>query len=247
MARNRMLSELAVGTKVTAEVNSIKRNFIVVHQGRPSSIYSSTFDNSTILMLEDIHENRQWHSSNINSYSASTIHSYLNSTFLNLCAPVIKNNVKQVKIPYRAGEGYGTSIMSGESGLAAKIWLPSGYEVGFTTSDSRYFPADGAKFSFFLSGNASDAQNKRLAYLNGSAVDWWLRSPWCNSSSGSTIAWVVSFGGSYNEINCSNTYGIRPALALPSTLFVSENGDLTEDNGLSGIYVKKAGIWVPVF
>lgn len=41
--------------------------------------------------MKDIYENRQWHSSNTNDYANSTIHSYLNSTFLNL----FESNIKE--------------------------------------------------------------------------------------------------------------------------------------------------------
>lgn len=220
------LREQTVGSIVKAEVGGVLRNFIVVHQGKPSSIYSRTFDNSTILLMEEIYETHQWHTSNINSYSASTIHSYLNSTFLNLCAPVIKNNVKQVRIPYRAGYGADTTVTSGESGLACKIWLPSGYEVGFTTADSQYFAEDGAKFNFFFSGTEADANTKRIGYLNGSATRWWLRSPCCGSGYSYTRAWNVFTSGIESHTDCSNSYGIRPAFTLPGTMIVLPDGTL---------------------
>ena len=53
--------------------------------------------------MKDIYEKRQWNSSNTNDYANSTIHSYLNSTFLNLLEPNIKRAIKQVKLPYRKG------------------------------------------------------------------------------------------------------------------------------------------------
>ncbi|WP_374220570.1 DUF6273 domain-containing protein [Oscillibacter sp. CU971] len=45
-----------------------------------------------------------------------------------------------------------------------------------------------------------------------SASNWWLRCPYCNSSNGATNAQNVNSNGSWNNNNCSNTYGIRPAL-----------------------------------
>lgn len=223
-----LLGDMAIGSIVKADVGGTTREFIVVQQGRPSSIYSTTFNNATVLLMKDAYENRQWHTSNVNNYAASAIHSYLNNTFLNLCSTVIRNNVKQVKIPYRAGEGYGTTVTSGESGLAAKIWLPSGYEVGITTPDNLYFPADGSKFSYFLSGAAADANTRRLCYLNGIAVDWWLRSPFCNTNNGSANAWSVNSKGNTNYAyhECSYYYGIRPALALPNSMLVLPDGTL---------------------
>ena len=169
------LSTKAVGSTVKLKVNGTAREFLVVHQGKPSSLYDESC-NGTWLLMKDIYENRQWHSSNSNSYKASTIHSYLNGTFLNLFDADIREVIKQVKIPYVNGTG-NSAVASGSSGLSCKIFLLSGREVGFSTSDNQYFPNDGAKLSYFESGTGSSALNKRIAKLNGSAAFWWLRSP----------------------------------------------------------------------
>ena len=50
-----------------------------------------------------------------------------------------------------------------------------------------------------------------------SAVTWWLRSPYCNSNTGATNALNVNTNGNWNNNNCSNSYGIRPALMESET------------------------------
>lgn len=226
------LGTKAVGSTVKLNVNGTAREFLIVHQGKPSSIYDNSCD-GTWLLMKDCYESRQWHSSNNNDYENSTIDSYLNSTFLNLFDANIQNAIKQVKIPYRKGAGYSTTVTSGASGLSVKIFLLSGYEVGWTTSDSNYFPADGAKLDYFLSGNGSSAQSKRVANLNGSAAYWWLRSPYCDSSSGSARAFRVGSGGDWFSSLCSVSYGIRPALILPSSLLVSDDGSISTNTAPS--------------
>lgn len=178
--------------------------------------------------MKDIYENRQWHSSNVNNLENSTIHSYLNSTFLNLFDSNIRDAIKQVKIPYRKNGGSGGSDQSGANGLLCKIFLLSGYEIGFTTSDNSYFPVDGAKLSYFESGTGTSANNKRIANLNGSAASWWLRSPYSGNTSS---VWGVFTGGNYYGGNVWGSFGIRPALVLPSTLVVDENGVISEKTG----------------
>ena len=164
---------------------------------------------------------------------------YLNGTFLNLFDADIREVIKQVKIPYVNGTG-NSAVASGSSGLSCKIFLLSGREVGFSTSDNQYFPNDGAKLSYFESGTGSSALNKRIAKLNGSATYWWLRSPY---TGGTSRAWCVgSNGGCYNG-GCSGSYGIRPALVLPSDLLVSADGSvqtntpptITSTSGNSGV------------
>ena len=220
---NVQLGSKAIGSIVKLKVNGTATEFIVVHQGKPSSIYDESC-NGTWLLMKDIYENRQWHSSNVNKLESSTIHSYLNSTFLNLFENNIRDAIKQIKIPYRKGGGSGGSDQSGANGLSAKIFLLSGYEVGWTTSDIRYLPVDGAKLDYFESGDGTSASNKRIATRNGVAVRWWLRSPQTNNLY--SVNLVDSDGQSYS-LNAPNSYGIRPALVLPSDALVDDSGNVT--------------------
>ena len=211
------LGSMSVGSTVKLKLGGTARDFLVVHQGLPSSMYDSSC-NGTWLLLKDIYTTRQWDSSN-NDYKNSDIHSYLNGTFLNLFDDSIKNTIKQVKIPYQNGTGSGGSVASGANGLSCKIFLLSGYEVGFSTSDNSYFPRDGAKLSYFSSGTGNAANNKRIANYNGSATIWWLRSPITNDTDS---VWYVNSDGDCNYWYYFNTFGVRPALVLPSDILVDD-------------------------
>ena len=218
------LSNKTIGSIVKLKVNGTLRDFIVVHQGKPSAIYDASCD-GTWLLMKDCYEARQWHSSNVNDYASSTIHSYLNSTFLNLIDANIRNQIKQVKLPYRAGSGYGKSVSSGANGLSAKIFLLSAEETSYKHD---YMPTgEGAELAYFRGCVDNGADSKRIANLNGSAAGWWLRSPYCSSNGGATYALRVSTNGSWSYDGCSNAgYAIRPALILPSSLLVSDDGSV---------------------
>lgn len=205
--------DLAVGSSVYANVNGTRTEFLVVHQGVPSSIYDTSCD-GTWLLMKNIYEKRAWHSSAVNDYGNSTIHSYLNSTFIGLFDANIQSAIKQVKLPYRKGSGSGTGITSGASGLAAKTFLLSGVEVNWSSSTFTYFPNDGACLSYFFGCATTDS--KRIAYLNGSATIWWLRSPCCSSMYGATRVLAANVGGNYTNVGCTGSYGIRPAFVLDS-------------------------------
>lgn len=221
------LSSKAIGSTVKLKVNGSARNFIVVHQGKPSSVYDDSC-NGTWLLMQDIYENRAWHSSNANDYANSTIHSYLNSTFLNLFESNIKNAIKQVKLPYRKGSGTSTTVTSGSNGLSAKIFLLSATETSF---DFGYMPSgEGAELAYFKGCADNSSDSKRVAYLNGAAADWWLRSPYCNYS---RFALFVDSNGDWYGSYCSDSYGIRPALILPSTLLVSDDGTVSTNTAPS--------------
>ena len=215
------LGDLEIGTIVHIKENGVYQDYIVVNQGLPSSMYDSSC-NGTWLLRKDIYTTRTWDSSN-NDYKNSNIHSYLNNIFLDLFDNDIKNAIKQVKIPYQNGTGSGGSVASGANGLSCKIFLLSGYEVGFSTSDNSYFPRDGAKLSYFTAGTSSAANNKRIANYNGSATRWWLRSPNTRSTS---YVWLVNPGGNYDNWHYGNTFGVRPALVMPSDLLVDDNNNI---------------------
>lgn len=221
------LSSKAIGSTIKLKVNGSAKDFIVVHQGKPSSVYDDSC-NGTWLLMKDIYENRQWHSSNTNDYANSTIHSYLNSTFLNLFESNIKNAIKQVKLPYRKGSGTSTTVTSGSNGLSAKIFLLSATETSFSFSSMP--SGEGAELAYFKGCADNSSDSKRVAYLNGSAAVWWLRSPNC---SGFSNALYVSSNGDWSGNFCSDSYGIRPALILPSTLLVSDDGTVSTNTAPS--------------
>lgn len=235
---NVLLSTKAVGSTVKLTVNGKAREFIVVHQGKPSSVYDESC-NGTWLLMKDIYENRVWQSGNINKYESSDIHSYLNNTFLKLFDSNIQGAIKQVKLPYRKNGGSGGTTQQGANGLPCKIFLLSAPEVHYEHSyiDS----GEGAVLSYFASCVTNNADSKRVAYLNGSAAYWWLRSPGTDDAD---HVWYVRTNGNCNSSsNASDSLGIRPALVLPSTLLVSDDGTvstntpptITSTSGASGV------------
>ena len=210
------IGNVDVGDIIQLRENLVPVDYIVVHQGLPSSMYDASCD-GTWLLRKDIAENRVWDSGNSNVLESSDIHSYLNNTWINRYDTDIRNAIKRVKIPYRQNGGSDGTDRSGANGLSCKIFLLSGKEVGWDSSDNQYFPNDGAKLSYFLDGTGSSANSKRVAKLNGSATRWWLRSPGTN---GTRNVWSVSSGGGYSGVSADDSYGVRPVLILPSDFVI---------------------------
>ena len=91
-------------------------------------------------------------------------------------------------------------------------------------------------------------QFKELIPLNED--DWyWLVTPWAcrwlrspNTNDANSV-WLVYSNGNYDYYGASNSCGIRPALVLPSTLLVSDDGTvstntpptITSTSGASGV------------
>ena len=210
-----LASTLPVGSTVKLMEGGTAVDYLVVNQGIPenSSLYDASCD-GTWLLRKDCHSYRQWNTSDINNYETSAINTWLNGEFFNTLGSAEQAAIKQVKIPYRADGGSGGTDQSGANGLPAKIFLLSGYEVGWTTSDDGDFPVDGAKLDYFTSGTTTSANNKRIAYLSGTDTIWWLRSP---STDNAGRVWFVRSDGDYGDYGASDSDGIRPALILPKT------------------------------
>lgn len=222
------LGDMAVGSTVKIKVNGTVKDFIIVHQGKPSSIYDDSCDGTWVL-LKDVYTTSTFGSRN-NSYKDSSIHSYLNSTFYDLIDSDIRAVIKQVKIPYWYGTGRDGSLATGSNGLSTKVFLLSCYEIG--ARNGYGIPNDGAELDYFKSGD-------RVAYGSGGATAWWQRSP----QTGNTYnVWFVNSAGSSNVNNYGNPNGVRPAFVLPSLLVVFNDGtvtgnfapEVTSDSGATG-------------
>lgn len=209
------VGELTVGSSVFMNIDGAKTEFLVVHKGLPSSVYDSSCDGIWLLMKES-YEERAWHSFGQNSYPASAIHSYLNSTFLDLFDSDIQEVIKTVKIPHTNGTGSAGSVASGSSGLSAQVFLLSYTEVGF--SGSSMANIEGAVLDYFDGAANSD----RITNIRGQdyARYWWLRSP---HTGGTSSVLHVSSDGSLGNNNAIVDEGIRPALILSNDTRIDES------------------------
>lgn len=205
---NVKLGTKAVGSIVKIKVNGAAKDFIIVHQGLPSSAYDASC-NGVWVVMKDIYTTSTF--GNNNSYKDSGIHTYLNGTFYNLIDSKIRAAIKQVKIPYT-----NSGIQSGANGLSTKVFLLSGTEVGF--GNVSYMNTEGTKLAYF------DSASKRIAYNGSSAAIWWLRSP---STDNRNRVWLVNTDGASRNYWYSNSCGVRPAFVLPSELVVSDDGTVS--------------------
>lgn len=207
------LRDLDVGTSVYLKVNGVSKEFLVIHQGLPSSIYDNSCDGSW-LMMKDLYTSMQWYPNNdTNAYSGSLIHSYLNSQFIALLETDIQSAVKTVKIPY-APDG-NTSVLSGSSGLSTKGFLLSGCEVG--GGSYQYSPAgEGSCLDYF---DGAD-NTKRLGYLDGTVTGWHLRSPeWGDTDETLYVDKIGAVSNGYPR----GKRGIRPTMIFSGDEIVDED------------------------
>lgn len=209
------LAELPIGESVYLNVEGKRTGFIVVHQGLPSSLYSETC-NGTWLLAADIYTVKFFDSTGQNDYDLSEMYSYLNDDFLGLLDRNMQYDLRTAKLPWKKGD----EIKNGDEGIPSKVFLLSATEVNMQLS---FVDDIGSPLDYFSESEDTVATtNRRVAYYQGSAKSWWLRSP----SSTILMDCVAADGGWLANSVSGYTCGVRPAFILNSDLSVSDDGDV---------------------
>lgn len=215
------MATTTLGNKSVGSIVKLKENGVLVDFYVAKHDYENGLNGSgrTLVVRKDCYDTRQWHTSNVNAYATSAIDTWLNSTYKNLLDADIRGVIGTTKIKYTPGNG-NTTVGT----LERAIFLLSVTELGRSAS---YANTEGTALSI--------ASSLQIAYLNGSAVVQWTRSPHTN---GADLAFCLSTDGNVSYNYCGNTVGSRPAFTLPSTLSVSDDGSVSVNTAptISGSY-----------
>ena len=213
------MATTTLGNKSVGSIVKLKENGVLVDFYVAKHDYENGLNGSgrTLVVRKDCYDTRQWHTSNVNAYATSAIDTWLNSTYKNLLDADIRGVIGTTKIKYTPGNG-NTTVGT----LERAIFLLSVTELGRSAS---YANTEGTALSI--------ASSLQIAYLNGSAVVQWTRSPYTYDTDN-----AYCLGTSGNVSYCSNTSGSRPAFTLPSTLSVSDDGSVSVNTAptISGSY-----------
>lgn len=215
------MATTTLGNKSVGSIVKLKENGVLVDFYVAKHDYENGLNGSgrTLVVRKDCYDTRQWHTSNVNAYATSAIDTWLNSTYKNLLDADIRGVIGTTKIKYTPGNG-NTTVGT----LERAIFLLSVTELGRSTS---YANTEGTALSI--------ASSLQIAYLNGSAVVQWTRSPYTSNTSN---AYCLNTNGSVYSSDCNFTHGSRPAFTLPSTLSVSDDGSVSVNTAptISGSY-----------
>lgn len=215
------MATTTLGNKSVGSIVKLKENGVLVDFYVAKHDYENGLNGSgrTLVVRKDCYDTRQWHTSNANAYATSAIDTWLNSTYKNLLDADIRGVIGTTKIKYTPGNG-NTTVGT----LERAIFLLSVTELGRSAS---YANTEGTALSI--------ASSLQIAYLNGSAVVQWTRSPYTNNTSG---AYYLVTNGNVSNYGCNDTCGSRPAFTLPSTLSVSDDGSVSVNTAptISGSY-----------
>ena len=215
------MATTTLGNKSVGSIVKLKENGVLVDFYVAKHDYENGLNGSgrTLVVRKDCYDTRQWHTSNVNAYATSAIDTWLNSTYKNLLDADIRGVIGTTKIKYTPGNG-NTTVGT----LERAIFLLSVTELGRSAS---YANTEGTALSI--------ASSLQIAYLNGSAVVQWTRSP---RTANTSYAYYLDTSGNVSNSGCYDTYGSRPAFTLPSTLSVSDDGSVSVNTAptISGSY-----------
>lgn len=215
------MATTTLGNKSVGSIVKLKENGVLVDFYVAKHDYENGLNGSgrTLVVRKDCYDTRQWHTSNVNAYATSAIDTWLNSTYKNLLDADIRGVIGTTKIKYTPGNG-NTTVGT----LERAIFLLSVTELGRSAS---YANTEGTALSI--------ASSLQIAYLNGSAVVQWTRSPYTYNTS---HAYCLITSGNVVSNYCYSTRGSRPAFTLPSTLSVSDDGSVSVNTAptISGSY-----------
>lgn len=236
-----LLGNAPIGSTVYLKENNTRKAYLVVNQGKPSDIYDESC-NGTWLLRKEMIEKRLWNNTESAVLETSDIQSWLNTTMLAKYENNIQSAIKQVKIPYYANGNTGP-LKTGANGLLCKVFLLSGYEIGWSKDRYGSLPEDGAKLSYFVSGDSDNARIKRIAKLNGQNEEWWLRSPVAFSGLASPAVTIVRRDGNYDSYPPNQyDWGVRPTVIMPSNFIVDDSNNVVIIPDISKITVPSLGM-----
>lgn len=221
------LAAQEVGSTVTLKVNGADAEFLVVHQGNPDpDVYDPSCE-GTWLLMKNVYSQRPWGSASC--YADAPVHTWLNSTFLELLDSGIRPAVKTVRLPYAEG----SDVHTGAEGVSAQIFLLSMREMGTPAAQKTGLADEGALLDYFTDGDGGDDP------LRASSARYWTRSPY--TGGGGNVWSVAGESGICSYRAGSSSYGVRPALILPQAMPVEDGAVqpnsapvLTSSSGVSG-------------
>lgn len=161
----------------------------------------------TLMVRKDCYDKRGFGSNN--KYDYSSLDTWLCGTYFGLLDTNVQNAIGSTKFYYTPGRG---NFML--STLQKPVFQLSATELGRSASWAN------------VEGEALPiASTLQIAYLNGSAVEQWTRSPY--TADYDSTACTLKADGTIYARSVSNGCGSRPAFTLPGDLALAQNADGT--------------------
>lgn len=217
---------VALGSKNIGDIVKIRENgvladFIIIHKGLPSGMYDASCNGVWVLRKDCNKQALCWDENNKSDYENSTIRAWLENTYYNFFDSGTKSIIKQVKIPFKKGEGKKSGgVQSGTSGLLCHCFLISCAEACCINIGSKAY-ADGAPLSYFTVDTAKKHQEYKEGGRTGVTT---FRTP-SSQEEGMVCA---PYGNTDIVIaRVDYPYDTKTAMILDSNAIVNDDGSLT--------------------
>ena len=194
--RGKMLSDYIEGEIVLLNESGSPVEFYVAKHDYESDLNGS---GRTLLVRKDCYDSRVWHSSsNMNAWASCDLRSWLNSNYLNLLDEGIREVIGTTKYYYTPS--FSNITVTTRSDAVFQLSLT---ELGKTHG---YANVEGTALPI--------ASTLQVAYINGTSVVQWTRSP---STYYASRALCLYPNGLVDGVGLTGTHGSRPVFTLPST------------------------------
>lgn len=214
-------SQYPVGTEIE-DTYAGNSNPLIVAQYLDSSNNSSYGGAEGVILQRKYVTNygQAWDTVGNTNYPASTLNTFLNSTYLAQCSDELQAMISDIAVPVVTSSGATTTT--------GKFFVPSVEEV-YGLASANGCPGvgrEGNVFQYWQSnagitspsnGNAAGRTRKQESE-SGSAVRWWLRS---RNNTGYAYVWAVYPSGNIGDGACGNIYtgivGVLPCCFIAKT------------------------------
>lgn len=197
------LGSIAEGSIVKLNENGTPVEFYVAMHDYEAALNG---EGRTLLARKTPHSQRQWHTSNVNTYATSAVDRWLNGEYVTLLDPSVQNAIGATTFYSRPNDTDAVTTLS------RGVFMTSAFEIGVYDSYGAVPRDEGLTLS--------TADILKIAYDgSGNAVQQWTRTP---RSGLSTYAIGVDTDGDVLLHVCTTNHWIRPCFTLPATAAFDE-------------------------
>lgn len=209
------VGELTVGTSVYMNVNGVRTEFIVVHQGNPDSKWYTAGGNGTWVLIKQVSKRLTadlpsdgW---TIGDYQGSFLDTYANGEFLTSLDANIQSIIQQVTFKYICYSSSGNAL---KKETTRKIMFPDLSDLGISVTESL------RKHSVLAYFKNSD-NSKRIA-TNGSSNCPYFTCDFIRSGQNTYYWYYITASGNIDRTQSEKIY-VRPLYVLPQDTLVDDN------------------------
>lgn len=200
ISRGTPLGDIEVGTLVKLNENGTPAEFYVACHNYEAGLNGN---GRTLVVRKDCYDMRVFSNRN-NAYASSSLDAFLTGTYFNLLDAGVREKVGTTKFYYTPGNK-NNAVTTLERAVFQLSLTELGKSISYANTEGTALPI---------------ASLLQIAYLNGTAVNQWTRTP---RRSNAASVFVLSLTGSDGGYGYRDSNGSRPAFTLPADTVVGKD------------------------